>query len=64
MDTWVHGRTVCERAPLPINVWVNPFEPGHSQNHLISSEGSYEEGFLMFYTTEGEREDYGTIRVD
>ena len=48
--------TIGEGAFLPVDVWVDSFEPRHSQNHLVRTEGSNEERFLMFNTSEGKLE--------
>ena len=45
---------VRESVFFPIDVGVDPFEPRHSQDNLIVTEGSDEEGFLVFDTSEGE----------
>ena len=48
--------TVGESAFLPVDVWVDSFEPNHSQDHLVRTEGSNEKGFLVFDTSEGKLE--------
>ena len=52
---------VRESAFFPIDIGVDPFEPRHSQNHLIGTEGSDKENFLVFDTTECELEDNDTV---
>jgi len=48
--------TISESAFLPVDVWVDSFEPRHSQNHLVRTERSNEKGFLVFNTSEGKLE--------
>jgi len=48
--------SVGKGAQFPIDVWIDPFEPRHSQNHLIIAERSDEESFLVFNTSKGEFE--------
>jgi len=48
--------TIGESAFLPVDIWVDSFEPRHSQNHLVRTEGSNEERFLVFNTSEGKLE--------
>ena len=47
---------IGESMFLPVDVWVDSFEPRHSQNHLVRTEGSNEEHFLVFNTSEGKLE--------
>ena len=48
--------TIGKGAFLPVDVWVDSFEPRHSQDHLVRTEGSNEKGFLVFNTSEGKLE--------
>jgi hypothetical protein len=48
--------TIGKGTFLPIDVWVDSFEPRHSQDHLIRTERSNEESFLVFNTSEGKLE--------
>jgi len=48
--------SVGEGTQLPIDVWVDPFEPRHSQDHLVAAEWSDKEGFLVFNTSKGKFE--------
>ena len=41
---------------LPIDIWIDSFEPRHSKNHLIGTERSNEKGFLVFNTSESKLE--------
>jgi hypothetical protein len=47
---------IGESTLFPVDVWVDSFEPRHSQNHLVRAEGSDEEHFLVFNTSEGKLE--------
>jgi len=47
---------ISESAFLPIDVWIDSFEPRHSENHLIGTERSNEKGFLVFNTSESKLE--------
>jgi hypothetical protein len=58
------GIAVGECTFLPIDVWVDPFEPRHSQDHLVGTERSNEEGFLVINSTEGEVEDNDAVCMD
>ena len=53
--------TIGECTLLPINVGIDSFEPGHSQDHLVRTEGGNEEGFLVFNTSESKFECDHTI---
>ena len=48
--------TIGEGVLLPINVGIDSFEPGHSQDHLVRTEGSDEESLLVFHTSESKFE--------
>ena len=52
---------IGESAFFPIDVWVDLFKPRHSQDHLVGTERSDEEGFLVFNTSEGKLEFYHAI---
>ena len=53
--------TISECAFLPIDVRIDSFEPRHSQDHLVRTEGSDKEGFLVFNTSESKFECDHTI---
>jgi hypothetical protein len=53
---WGAGMAIGESAFFPIDVRIDPFEPGHSEDHLVGTERSNEEGFLVFDTSESEFE--------
>jgi len=52
---------IGESAFFPIDVWIDSFEPRHSQNHLVGTKGSNEESFLMLNTSESKLESYHAI---
>ena len=58
------GIAVRECAFFPIDVWIDPFEPRHSQNHLVGTERSDEEDFLVFDAAKGELEGNDTVCMD
>ena len=51
-----NGMVIGEYAILPIDVWIDPFESRHSQDHLIGTERSDKEDFLLLNTSESEFE--------
>ena len=48
--------TVSKSIHLPIDIWVDSFEPRHSEDHLVGVEGGNEKDFLVFNTSEGKLE--------
>jgi hypothetical protein len=47
---------VSKSAFLPIDIWVDPFEPRHSQNYLIRTKGCDKEDFLVFHASKSKFE--------
>jgi hypothetical protein len=60
----VAGSSIGHGTQSPIDVRVDPFEPRHSQDHLVAAEGSDEEGFLMLNSSNCELERGDTICVN
>ena len=56
--------TIGHGTQLPINVWIDSFEPGHSQNHLMAAKGGDEESFLMLHSRNRELERSNTICME
>ena len=46
---------------LPIDVWIDPFKPRHSQDHLVGTERGNEEGLLVLNTSESKLGFYHAI---
>ena len=41
------GRSIRYATQLPIDIWIDSFEPGHSENHLVAAKGSDKESFFV-----------------
>ena len=52
---------VSERTFLPIDIWINPFKPGHSQDNLVGTEGGNKKDFFMFDASEGKLQPYDAV---
>jgi hypothetical protein len=55
---------VSECTFLSIDVWIDPFKPGHSQNNLVRTEGGDEEGFFMFDAGKGKLELHNAVGME
>jgi hypothetical protein len=55
---------VSECTFLPIDIWIDPFKPGHSQDNLMRTEWGDEEGFFMFDAGKGKLELHNAIGVE
>jgi hypothetical protein len=53
--------SIAEGSLPPIDIWIDSFEPRHFQNHLIVTEGSDKENFLVFNTSKGKTKDRNAV---
>ena len=58
------GGSIRHTAQLPIDVWIDSFEPRHSENHLVAAKGSDKERFFVEDTSDRELANDNAIRVD
>ena len=49
---------------LPIDVWIDSFEPRHSEDHLVAAKGSDKESFFVDNASDRELANDNAIRMD
>src|SRR5437667_3372192 len=57
-------RSIRYATQLPIDVWIDSFEPGHSENHLVAAKGSDKESFFVENTSDRKLANDNAIRMD
>ena len=58
------GGSIRHTAQLPIDVWIDSFEPRHSEDHLVAAKGSDKESFFVENTSDRKLANDNAIRMD
>jgi hypothetical protein len=58
------GGSIRYATQLPIDIWIDSFEPRHSENHLVAAKGSDKESFFVDNASDRKLENRNAIRMN